>query len=118
MIGKDKIERICRDAGMTPAKRDNIEGAEVFIADGFSLPPHRAYRRFGIGPKQFPTGMYATLWWVSRGEDKLDIGSALFFELLHDPQYSGADKKRGRINAALKDAKDFLDGRKRRRAMH
>lgn len=116
MIGKDKIERICRDAGMKPVKRDNIAGAEVFIADGFSLPPHQAYRRFGIGPEQFPQGMYATLWWVSRQEDKLDVGSAVFFELFHDPQYTGADKQRGRINAALKDAMQFLVGRKK--AMH
>lgn len=113
MIGKDKIERICRDAGMKPEARRKIDGAEVFIADGFSLPPHHAYRRFGIGPEQFPQGMYATLWWVSRGEDKLDIGSAVFFELFHDPQYTGPDKKRGRINAALKDAREYLDRRKK-----
>lgn len=113
MIGKDKIERICRDAGMKPETRRNIDGAEVFIADGFSLPPHLAYRRFGIGPEQFPQGMYATLWWVSRQEDKLDIGSAVFFELFHNRQYSGPDKKRGRINAALKDAREYLARRKK-----
>lgn len=115
MIGKHKIERICRDAGMVPAMRDRINGAEVFIADGFSTPPHMAYRRFGIGPQQFPGGMFVTLWWASKGDEKLDTGQPLFFEAFHDPQYSRADKKRARINSARQAAKDFLASRKRAR---
>ncbi len=119
MIRKAKIERICRAAGMEPVKRGKIDGAEVFIADGVSLPPHNPYRRFGIGPEQFPGGMFVTLWWVSRGEDKLDIGSTLYFELFHDPQYSRADKRRARIASAMNDAKEFLARRKEaRKKMH
>lgn len=113
MISKHGIERICRQAGMKPVRRGNINGAEVFIADGFSAPPHQHYRRFGIGPEQFPGGMYVTLWWLSRGEDKLDIGQPLFFELLHDRQFSGGSKQLARINAAMKEAKTFLERRKK-----
>lgn len=112
-LTKQGIERICRAAGMKPAARARIGTAEVFIAEGRSSPPHLAYRRFGIGPEQFPGGMFVCLWWVSRREDKLDTGSTLYFELLHDPQYSHADKRRARINAALDDAKTFLDRRKK-----
>lgn len=113
MIGKNAIERICRAAGMQPVKRASIQGAEVFIADGFSLPPHRAYRRFGIEADQFPKGMYATLWWVSKGDEKLDIGQPLFFQAFHDPKNSLADKKMMRINSALKEARAFLGRRKK-----
>lgn len=113
MIGKNRIESICRAAGMKPVERGNIEGAQVFVADGFSLPPHRYYRRFGIGPDQFPYGMYTTLWWVSRGEDKLDTGQPLFFDVFHDPSYAKEGRQQMRINAAMQAAKSFLDSRKR-----
>ncbi len=112
---KNKIERICRTAGMKPVRRDSINGVEVFIADGFSLPPHRAYRRFGIGPMEFPKGMYATLWWVSQGEDKLDTGQPLFFDVFHDPQYANGSKQLARINSAMTEARTFLESRKRAR---
>lgn len=115
MLGKDKIEAICRSAGMVPVSRDRIMNAEVFVADGFSMPPHRAFKRFGIEPDDFKNGMYCTLWWVSRGEDKLDIGRPVFFDGLHNPEYSLADRKRARINAAKDDAKDYL---KQRRQAH
>lgn len=112
-IGKNKIETMCRNAGMAPAKRATIDGAEVFIADGFSAPPHWIYRHFGIGPTQFPFGMFATLWWASKGDEKLDTGQPLFFDAFHDPQYSAADKKRARVNTAIKEAREFLRSRKK-----
>ena len=117
-LTKQDIERICRNGCMEPVKRTKIDSAEVFIADGVSAPPHLAHRRFGIGPEQFPGGMYVTMWWLSRGEDKLDVGSFLYFEVLHDPMLSKSGKQRARINSALADAKQFLAGRKRKKAMH
>lgn len=113
MTSKNRIEFICRNAGMKPVKRDSIEGVEIFIADGFSLAPHRAYRRFGIDEREFPRGMYATLWWASKGDEKLDIGQPLFFDVFHDPEYSREDKQRARIAAALKEAGKFLAKRKK-----
>lgn len=112
-ITKADMERICRAAAMPPVWRDTLEdGREIFVADGFSMPPHRMHRHFGIGPDQFPYGAYATMWWASRGEDDLFVGAPLYFEAGHDPKYSAADKKRMRINAALKHAKDLLGVRK------
>ena len=112
MIGKNKIESMCRLAGMIPAKRDKFDGAEVFIADGFSAPPHAAHRRFGIEAKEFPFGMFVTLWWVSKGDEKLDIGQPMFFDAFHDAGRSAEGKKHGRVNAALAEAKNFLQRRK------
>lgn len=114
-MDKHAIERMCRKAGMRPVKRDRIDGAEVFIADGFAATPHVTFAKFGIEPKDFPGGCYATLWWVSRKEDKLDIGQPLFFELLHNPEYGNGSKQIARINAAMNEARTFL---KRRNKMH
>ena len=113
MIGKNKIERMCRNAGMKPVRRDNLEGVEVFIADGFSLPPHQNYRRFDIGPLDFPKGMYVTLWWASKGDEKLDAGQPLFFDAFHNPEYANGSKKVARVNSAMAAAKSFLDSRKK-----
>lgn len=112
-MDKHAIERICRSAGMRPETRTQIEGAEIFIADGFSLPPHRAYQRLGIEPTEFPSGMYCTLWWASRGEDKLDIGQPLFFDVFHDKGRTPDGRKIARVNAAVKEAKAFLQRRKK-----
>lgn len=114
-MNKSKIERICRAAGMRPEERKMIRGHEVFIADGFSLMPHTAYQRFGVEPGDFPGGMYVTLWWISKGDEKLDTGQPLFFNALHDPQYDTATKKQARINKAFKTAAEFID---RRRKVH
>lgn len=113
MIGKHRIERICRSAGMLPVKRGNIMGAEVFIADGFSSPPHFNYRRFGVDPTDFPFGMFATLWWISKGDENLDTGQPMFFDAFHNPEYAKADKQRARINTAMQEAKTFLARRKK-----
>lgn len=113
MIGKSKIESICRRAGMKPVKRDNIEGVEVFIADGFSMMPHTYYRRFGVGSGDFPHGMYVTLWWASKGDEKLDIGQPLFFDVMHNPEYANGSKQRARINSALQTAREFIERRRK-----
>lgn len=112
---KSKVESMCRAAGMLPVSRQTIDGAEVFIADGFSATPSVTFRKFGLDDKDFPGGCYATLWWVSRQEDKLDIGQPIFFELFHNPEMSSGSKKNARINTAVNEAKRFLDRRKRQR---
>lgn len=123
MIGKGKLnkadmERICRAAAMPPVWRETLEdGREIFIADGFSLPPHFTHRHFGIGPKQFPKGCYATMWWAGKGEDDLDIGAPLYFDLFHDPSLPKSSKQRARINAALQHAKAHFE-RKKKAATH
>lgn len=110
-MDKSKIESICRRAGMRPEKRVPFKDYEIFVADGFSLPPHRNFQRFGVEPLDFPSGMYATLWWVSKHEDKLDTGQPIFFDAMHDNQYDLVTKKQARINRAIKEAAGFLTRR-------
>ena len=93
---------------MVPVKRTNIDGAEVFIADGFSSPPHVRLRKF-LTADEFPFGCYASLWWASKGEDKLDTGQPLFFDALS----ADSRNQHARINAAIKEARKFLTERKR-----
>lgn len=117
-MNKNKIESICRKSGMVPVSRARIEGAEVFIADGFSAHPAIVFQRFGVEPGDFPGGCYATLWWISRQEDKLDVGQPLFFKLLHNPELTREGKKQARINSAIAEAKTFLAAWRRKRTMH
>lgn len=113
MTGKASVERICRNAGMIPAKRSRIDGVEVFIADGFAAQPFLTFKKFGVEPNEFPYGCFATLWWISKGDEKLDTGQPLFFDAFHDPQLSAESKKLARINSALQEAKSFLMRRKK-----
>lgn len=94
---------------MRPEKRTNIEGAEVFIADGFSSSPHWKYRRLGVEPHEFPLGCFVTFWWAAMGEDKLDTGQPLFFDAMD----ANSRNQHARINTAMKEASDFLSRRKR-----
>jgi hypothetical protein len=102
-ITKGNIERMCLKAGTAPADRIFVGDYEILISDGFSLPPHRVFRKFGIGPDDFPKGCYCTFWWLMKG-DNLYFGKPLFFDAFHDPEYDAATKRRARINRARDDA--------------
>lgn len=115
-MDKNSIERICRTVGLVPEKRTRVRDAEIFVADGFSTPPHSAFRRFGIEPTDFPGGCFVTLWWISKQDEQLDTGQPLFFDLFHNPEYSGATKKLARINTAMREADGFMKRRKNARA--
>jgi hypothetical protein len=108
-MNKHKIEDICRRGGMVPVWRDTVDGAQIFIADGWSSPPHHVHRRFGVEADEFPFGCYVTLWWVSRGEDKLDIGQPLFFDALK----VDSRNQKARISRAIKEASLFMRCRKK-----
>jgi hypothetical protein len=108
-VTKADMERICRAAAMPPVWRETLEdGREIFIADGFTLPPHWMHRHFGIGPTSFPYGAYATMWWAAKGEDELAVGAPLYFDVGHDPSIPRSSKQRARINAAVKHAKEHF----------
>ena len=112
-LDKQTLEKACRNAGMKPVRRDNIFGTSVYIADGFSSPPHYKFRRFGIDPDEFPWGAFVTLWWLERGEGELDVGRPMIFDAFHDPQFSMETRQLARINSAMKDARDFIERRKK-----
>jgi hypothetical protein len=110
---KQMIERACRMAGLTPARREVINGVGVCIADGFSAQPHITFRRFGAAPGEFPYGAYLTLWWLEKGEDEFEIGVPLLFEAFHNTEYDVDTKRLARINTALKEASGFMKRRQK-----
>ncbi len=97
---KDKLEKSFREAGTAPMLREKMGNYDLFIADGFSNPPHLSYQRFGIEPNEFPAGMYVTFWFLGKDEH-LHIGRPMFF---HIDEF----KLERRLNAARKDAKQAL----------
>lgn len=115
-MSKEVIERCCRNAGLSPEKRSVIDGYDLFVADGF-VPAdkcHPYFWRFGITETDFPMGMWATIYWLAQGEDKVEMGQPLFFEAFHNPELGdAATRKKARLNTAAKEAKGFLQRRKR-----
>lgn len=108
-VTKADMERICRAAAMPPVHRDKLaDGREIFVADGFSLPPHYMHRHFGITPSDFPYGAYATMWWAATGDEQLEVGAPLYFDVAHDPSMPSGSKQKARINAAIKHAKQHF----------
>ncbi len=108
MIGKSKIETMCRNAGVIPAGRKMINGIDVFVADGFAANPAVTFQKFEVQAKEFPFGCYGTFWWIFKGEGRLAGGRPLFFNPSHNQEYSAEDRKQLRIKAAFKDAEDNL----------
>lgn len=108
-LNKDKIEKMCRAAGLAPQSRRKVGAYDLFLADGFSLAPHRPWQRFGIEPTEFAGGCYVTFWWLMKGEERLLIAGPIFFDINHNPEYIDATtRQRARINRAVKDAETFV----------
>lgn len=105
---KDKIEAMCVAAGLKPADRRRVRDFDLLLADGFSLPPHRAFRRFGVEADEYPLGCYVTFWWLMKGEDRLFVANPLIFEALHNPEMDRATKKAARLNRAAVEAEAFV----------
>ena len=121
---KDKIEQMCRNAGLRPEKRYALKNFDVLLADGFSLPPHIKFRRFGVTANEFPHGCYVTFWWLMKGEDRLFVANALMFDAFHNQELEFSMRKKARVNRALQEAAGFarkIEGRmvkKKRRVLH
>lgn len=107
-LGKTKIERMCRAAGVLPVSRATVKGREVFIADGFSAKPHETFKRFAIEQGDFPFGAFGTFWWIFENDEKLSLGRPLFFDAFHDAGHTVESKQKMRIASAIKDAEQTL----------
>lgn len=116
-MNKEKIEKVFREAGVKPVSRERLADYDLYIGDGFSLPPHSSHNKFGVEPTDFPNGMYVTWWWIAKGEDGGDL-HPLFFDVHHNPEYSWDDKKTLRVNASRADAENFLKTRNKHVTKH
>lgn len=94
---------------MEPVHKENVQGIEVIIADGF-VPPSKmqTIKRFGIEGNDFPMGCYQTIWWAMKSDDEFAIANILFCEAMHDAPSSTDEKRQMRINAALGEANQLL----------
>jgi hypothetical protein len=113
-MDREVIARACRNAGLSEELRKVVMGYDVFIADGFSSKPAETFWRFGITPTDFPSGCYATFYWIARGEDHVELGVPMFFEPFHNPELANNEtRKKARINTALREAESFLKKRQK-----
>lgn len=108
LISRQKAEEMTKNAGLKPVKKTVLRDFDLLISDGFSLPPHRNFRKFGLGPDHFNQGCYVTMWWLMKGDEKMFAGNSLFFDVFHDPEYDRESKQEMRIASAYADASDFL----------
>lgn len=104
MTSRSEFEAMCRKADMAPAMRGAFSLGEIYIADGFTRKPWKNFRKFGVGPADFPSGCYATLWALFRG-DEFVCADALFFDPLHNIDIR--DRKEARLRAAMERAEQF-----------
>ena len=108
MIPKTHVqfERMVRHYGLKPiVKVVEDDGTEIMIADGF-VPPQGDLWKDHFS-EEFPAGLYQTMWCVCRGG--LDVGRPLMFDALHDLHLTESMRLEGRVDAALKDARIWID---------
>lgn len=110
-----QIEEMCAKAGMQPIARSKAGDYDIYVSDGFSLPPHRAFNKFGVDPDEFKNGCYVTFWWLMRGEENLLVAAPAIFDVYHDMSYDPATKKQMRANKAIEDATAIVGALKKRK---
>lgn len=118
LISREKAEEMTKNAGLKPVKKTVLRDFDLLVSDGFSLPPHRNFRKFGLGPEHFNQGCYVTMWWLMKGDEKMFAGNSLFFDVFHDPDYDRESKQKMRVNSAVEDAANFLKSLEKHGAEH
>jgi hypothetical protein len=115
-MDKEAVARMTAAAGATPVKREQYDGHEIFISDGFTFNAASQYSRFGVELGDFPNGAYVTMWWVAKGETRFEVGAPIFFKPDHDFDLFMGNKnlmQQARVNAAVATAKQIIDWRKK-----
>ncbi len=99
---KDELELALSSGPVTPVLRTNVEGKEIFIADGL-LPPEMLHtlRRFDIivTPKDYPMGCFVTICWCFEG--KVGMGWTVVAEYFHDFWKSDEARRKLREDNAI-----------------
>lgn len=112
-LNKNTVEKMMVGAQMQPAHKEAVGEYEIYVGDGYSFTPEVTYKRFGAEPGDFTGGAFCTVWFVAQSEDFFEVGSPALYRTDHNPELDAATKKRARINRAMKDAKSFIQLRKR-----
>jgi len=112
-MNKERLENWVRRVGMKPALKKTFRGGEIFVADGKADNRTKAslLKRGAINLGEFPDGFYMTTWFYATGEDVVQCGPLLFFDVNHDKEQGWDDetKRRARINTAVAEARGFIE---------
>lgn len=106
-MNKCKMEDMFVSAGFQPIERAKHGEYDIYIADGFSRPPHHALQsKFGFDKDDYEFGCYVTFWLLYKGGELQSNGG---FVVCEPDQVN----PRLRAKAAIKHAVGFLETRKR-----
>lgn len=104
------FEKYVQKHNLFPEKRFQYKDMEVYLADGVILPSE--YDHMNDLKKEFPLGFYETVYAIGKDEDILAF-QPLLFDYLHDIKtLTTQGRKQGRLNAAIRMAKDFINAQK------
>lgn len=98
---KERSEMKARQLGCTPKLRMSTNYGEIFVATSDKpLPADRDY----LKPH------YLGMWVVGRGEQRIDFGRTVYFDVDHDKEKNFTEdfRARMRVSSCLSDAFGFL----------
>lgn len=108
----DGIAKMLDKAEMRPEAKETYKNFTIFIGDGFTNKPHVHFQKFGVNKDAYPMGAFGTIWLI--GKDDKIVGGAL---QTHEPGHSfwlGEDeKKKWRVQEAMRVAKKHIDDAER-----
>lgn len=107
-IDKDKIETMCRAAGLKPVERRTFDQIDVVVADGYVSQPHITFQKFNVEKNDFPLGCYGTFWWALRADERMLVAYPMFFDALHDMNIPRPDRQAARVETAFQNAEAFI----------
>lgn len=106
-MNKGQMETMFSNAGFRAIERARHGDYDIYIADGFSRPPHHALQaKFGFKEDDYEFGCYVTFWLLYKGGELQCDGGFVVCE----PDQVNA---RLRAKAAIKHAVGFIETRKR-----
>lgn len=98
---KLQLEEFVREHGLRAYGKVEYRGKEIYLAE----------TELEKATEQYPWGYYQTSWFVNKDDDKLDIGSWVEFEAMHDMDegWTQETKRQARLQTAVKNAQGYID---------
>lgn len=99
---REDLDRFVREHGMRPYGKLNYRGRDIFIAE----TDHEHDNVI-----EYPWGYFQTAWFCARPDsnEKLDIGSWVEFDAMHNTDLSNEGRREARANTAIREACDWID---------
>lgn len=108
-LTKDRMSKMLAKADVQPEHSEHFKDYNIFIGEGFAdQRTLHWYGKFGIEPKDFPSGAIVT-WWLIARDEKIVTGFPIPHAPTHDIIYDHNTRKRARIGAAILIARQHID---------